>query len=149
MQKNNNDESLYDLIGGRPTLDRVHKTFYDKIYAHPWIGKFFEGIQQDIIETQQTTFMAQAMGGPAMYLGKLPIAAHKHMLITEALFELRTRLLVESLTESGVNEQHQAQWLKIDQAFKKGIVKTGRADCRLRFNTDELIDVPDPAKASA
>ena len=144
-----NAESLFALIGGRPTLDKVHKIFYDKIYAHAWIGKYFHGIQQEIIETQQSDFMAQAMGGPAMYLGKLPIAAHKHMLITEELFELRTQLLIESLKEAGVSEKNKELWLKIDQAFKKGIVKKTVSECSLRFNTDEIINVKKPSKISA
>jgi len=140
---------LYDLIGGRSTLDKVHKIFYDKIYADPWIGQFFKEIKQEIIETQQSDFMAQAMGGPAMYLGKLPIPAHRHMFITEELFELRTKYLKESLLEANVEARYQEQWLKIDNAFKKGIVKSSRADCTLRFNTDEILDFPNPSKRAA
>jgi hemoglobin len=143
------DETLYDLIGGRPTLDKVHKIFYDKIYMHPWIGQYFQGIKQEIIEAQQSDFMSQAMGGPAMYLGKLPVPAHRHMFISEELFDLRTQLLNEALHEAGVSEQNQKLWLKIDQAFKKGIVKKAVSDCSLRFNTDEIIDVPNPVKKSA
>jgi hemoglobin len=143
------DDNLYDLIGGRPTLDKVHKIFYDKIYADPWIGQYFQGIQQEIIEIQQSDFMAQAMGGPALYLGKLPVPTHRHMYITEELFDLRTHLLKEAFVEAGVSEQHQLLWLKIDQAFKRGIVKKDVSDCTLRFNTDEIIIIPNPTKKSA
>ena len=140
------DQSLFDLIGGRGTLDKVHKIFYDKIYAHPWIGKFFQEINQEIIETQQSDFMSQAMGGPAIYCGKLPIAAHKHMFVSEALFELRTHLLKESLTEAGVKPEQQEAWMKIDKAFKKGIVKKSLSDCQLRFNTDQILNFPGQEK---
>ena len=141
--------SLYDSIGGRQTLDKVHKIFYDKIYAHSWIGKYFQEIKQEIIEIQQSDFMAQVMGGPSMYCGKLPVPAHRHMYIEEELFELRTKLLVESLNEAGVTADNQLQWLKIDQAFKKGIVKSLRSECSLRFNTDEILYFPNPKKKSA
>ena len=143
------DDNLFELIGGRPTLDKVHKIFYDKIYKHPWIGQYFHGIQQEIIEVQQSDFMSQAMGGPAMYLGKLPIPAHRHMFISEELFELRTQFLKEAFLEAGVSEQNQQHWLKIDQAFKKGIVKKSVSECSLRFNTDDIINVPNPIKNSA
>jgi truncated hemoglobin YjbI len=143
------NESLFDLIGGRPTLDKVHKSFYDKIYKHPWIGQYFQGIQQEIIEAQQSDFMSQAMGGPAMYLGKLPIPAHRHMFISEELFELRTELLKEAFQEAGVSDQNQEHWLKIDQAFKNGIVKKSLSECSLRFNTDDIINLPNPIKNSA
>ncbi len=136
--------SLYDEIGGRPTLEKIHKLFYDKVYAHPWIGLYFKEIPQETIEVQQSDFMAQVMGGPAMYCGKLPLAAHKNILITEDLFDLRTSLLVESMQEFGLAPDLQQQWLKIDQAFRKGLVKKNRSECELRFNTDEIIDFPNP-----
>ncbi len=142
-------EDLFNLIGGRTTLDKVHKIFYDKIYAHPWIGLYFAEIDQKIIEEQQSDFMSQVMGGPAIYCGKLPIAAHKNMFISEELFEIRRNLLIESMREAGVRLDYQTQWLKIDSAFKKGIVKNQLSDCEKRFNTDEIIDHPNPLKKAA
>ncbi len=143
------DDNLFHLIGGRATLDKVHKLFYDKIYGHPWISQYFQGIQQEIIEIQQSDFMSQVMGGPAKYCGKLPIPAHRHMFISEELFELRTQLLLESLTEAGVSPENQVLWLKIDQAFKKGIIKKDLGDCTPRFTTDEILNFQNPKKKSA
>ncbi len=142
-------KSLFDRIGGRPTLEKVHKIFYDKIYAHPWIGQYFKEIQQDIIEIQQTDFMSQAMGGPAIYCGKLPIAAHKHMFINIELFELRSQLLQDSIREVGLKKEEEEAWMKIDQAFKKGIIKNSLSDCQLRFNSDEIVNVPNPDKKAS
>ena len=149
MESKFDDNSLFHLIGGRATLDKVHKIFYDKIYKHPWISQYFFEIQQEIIEAQQSDFMSQAMGGPAIYLGKIPIPAHRHMFISEELFDLRTQLLKEAFREAEVSEQSQELWLKIDQAFKRGIVKKSVSDCTLRFNTDEIINIPNPIKKSA
>jgi truncated hemoglobin YjbI len=131
-------KTFFDEVGGEVALKKVHKIFYDKIYTHPWIGKFFKDIDQGVIESQQNDFMGQAFGGPARYLGKLPIAAHKHMFINEELFELRTSLLEEALNEAGVSPEHIKKWLKIDQAFKNGIVKKRLEDCEKRFFTDEI-----------
>jgi hemoglobin len=136
--------TLFEDIGGMETIKKVHKIFYDKIYAHNWIGKFFIEISQDVIETQQSDFMAQSFGGPKMYLGKLPIAAHKHMLITEELFELRKKLLEESLIEANVKLENREKWLKIDSAFRSGIVKKSINDCEKRFNTDEIQSYEEP-----
>ena len=141
--------SLFDRIGGRPTLEKVHKIFYDKIYAHPWIGEYFKEIQQDIIEIQQTDFMSQAMGGPAIYCGKLPIAAHKHMFINIELFELRSQLLQDSIREVGLKKEEEEAWMKIDQAFKKGIIKNSLSDCQLRFNSDEIVNFSNPDKKAS
>jgi len=42
-------QSLFDAVGGLPTLQKVHKIFYDKVYAHPWLDPFFEGHSQEAL----------------------------------------------------------------------------------------------------
>lgn len=138
--------TFYEEIGGMKTIQRVHTVFYNKIYAHPWIGRFFQGISQDVIEGQQNDFMGQNFGGPVYYLGKLPVAAHKHMLITDELFELRKKLLEDSLNEVGLDPEHIQKWLKVDSAFRNGIVKKSAEDCEKRFYTDEIQVFQDPSK---
>ena len=142
-------KTLYDLLGQRPTLERVHKIFYDKIYADSWLGLFFKEIKQQLIEDQQTDFMTQAMGGPEKYLGKFPIPAHKHMFITEELFAHRHQLLQEALIEAGVPKNLQERWLKIDGAFKTALLKKSLSDCEKRYHTDEILSFPDPRKRAA
>lgn len=116
-------QSLFDAIGGLPTLQKVHKIFYDKVYAHPWLGQFFQGHSQEAIEIRQTQFMAVKMGGEVEYWGKDMEYAHEAMYITPELFELRHGLLEESLREAGVPEDLRERWLRIDAAFSKQIVK--------------------------
>jgi truncated hemoglobin YjbI len=137
--------SFLDEIGGRPTLDKVHKLFYDKVYAHPWIGLYFKDIDQKVIESQQSDFMAQNFGGPAAYLGKLPGPAHKHMFINEELFKLRSGLLEDSLKEAGLSEEQIKKWMKVDNAFKGQILKKSIEDCKKRFATDDLVHFKKPA----
>jgi len=116
-------KTMFDAIGGLPTLLKVHKNFYDRVYSHPWIGQFFIGHSQEAIENRQTTFMAKKMGGPIEYTGKDIEMAHEAMYITVELFDLRARLLEESLREAGLEETLRKRWLKIDSAFIKKIVK--------------------------
>lgn len=116
-------ETLLDSIGGLPTLEKVHKIFYDKIYAHPWIGRFFARHDQASIERRQTRFMAEKMGGDVPYFGKEMKMAHRYMFITEELFELRSQLLRESLEEAGIPPVLAKRWLKIDSAFRRQVVK--------------------------
>lgn len=134
--------SLYEQLGGRPTIERVHKVFYDKLYAHPWLGKFFVEVSQRLIEDQQTDFMAQTMGGPAAYCGKFPIPAHKHMFITEELFDTRHELLEQSLQEVGVPQALAASWLAVDAAFKARLVKKSPSECEGRFKMEPIVVIP-------
>lgn len=141
--------SLFEQIGGKLTLEKVHKIFYDLIYQHPWIGQYFQAVPQDIIEAQQTDFMTAAMGGPQEYQGKFPNPAHKHMHITGELFDLRQSLLKKAIEEAGVPAEPALKWLKIDAAFRKGIVKDSLSECEKRYATDEILDFPNPLRSVA
>ncbi len=121
--------SLLNDIGGRSTLERVHKVFYDKLYSHPWLKQYFEGIDQKMIENQQTDFMVSNMGGGKVYSGRIPSMAHRHMFITEELFDLRSKLLRESLEECKVPPEKSERWVRIDYAFKHSLVKSDVSEC--------------------
>lgn len=132
------DRTLFEALGGRPVLERVHKLFYDRLYEHPWLKLFFHDVEQKSVENQQTDFMVSNMGGGKMYFGRFPQPAHKHMYITEELFELRHKILGESIRECGVPPDLAERWLRIDQAFKKSLVKESVSQCEGRFVTDDL-----------
>lgn len=138
-------QTLFDAVGGLPVLQWVHKIFYDKVYAHPWLGKFFEGHSQVAIEGRQTSFMAEKMGGPVEYMGKHPKMAHRHMYITEELFELRRQLLAESLREAGLSDELSERWLRIDSAFMNHIVNRSIAEFyQESFKYEQRLIIPKP-----
>jgi hemoglobin len=136
--------SLYELVGGDPVIRTVQKIFYDKLFVHPWLKDFFRDIKQEVLEGQQTDFMAHAMGGPDRYCGKFPVAAHVHMYITEEVFELRHSLLKDSLREARIPDALAARWLKIDYAFKGRLCKKGVGDCVGRYKNEPILIVPRP-----
>lgn len=121
-------QSLFSEVGGSDTLEKVHKIFYDKVYSHPWLEKFFDGHDQEAIEKRQTSFMAEKMGGPATYMGKSPKMAHRNMYITKELYDLRQELLKQSLEEAGIPKHLAQRWLKIDYAFNRQICKDSIED---------------------
>ena len=139
-QASSRGQKLFERLGGRPTLDRVHKIFYEKLYAHSWIGKYFEGINRELITNQQSDFMGMLFGGPKIFSGRMPIDAHMHMMITAELFEVRHGLLRESLAESKINEPEFSEWLAVDAAFKRILIKKSVDDCKKRFNTDDIVN---------
>ncbi len=138
-------QTLYDAVGGRPTLERVHKIFYDKVYAHPWLKQFFAGHDQKAIEDRQTSFMGEKMGGPD-YLGKPVGQVHENMYISPELYALRNELLAESLAEAGVPDALARRWLRIDYAFRRQIAKDSVASFYrdYRFTYKRRIIIPRP-----
>jgi truncated hemoglobin YjbI len=138
------EDKIFDQIGGKPTLEKVHKLFYDRLYEHPWLKHYFDGIDQKIIENQQTDFMISNMGGGKVYSGGFPKPVHKHMFITEELFDLRSKILKESILECGVPTNLAERWIRIDSAFKHSLVKKNLGECEKRYFTDEIINIPKP-----
>lgn len=136
--------NLYHAVGGKPTLEKVHKIFYDMLYAHPWLGQYFKGTPQNIIEAQQTDFMTSAMGGHEVYSGKSPGHAHRHMYITEEMFSLRQSVLKQALEKANVPNEFATKWLRIDGAFRSGLVKKSFAECEKRYATDQILNFKNP-----
>lgn len=137
-------ECLFDALGGYETLRRVHKVFYDKVYAHSWLKQFFDGHNQEFIENQQTDFMAEKMGGPKVYRGKAPDYAHLHMYITQELYHVRQALLKEALGEVGVRSDLIERWLRIDDAFSKQIINPSLDAFHAEYTYKTRIIIPKP-----
>lgn len=134
------DKTLHDRLGGINTFEKVHKIFYDKVYAHSWLRKYFTNKPQKVLEEQQTNFMIQLMGGPKCYGGKSPKTAHQHMLISEELFELRAKLLSDSIREAGISDALREEWLNADAALKKALVKTSVDQCKQAYPTQSILN---------
>jgi len=141
--------SLFEQVGGLATLDRVHRRFYDKVYAHPWLARFFEGHNQPAIELRQTQFMGEKMGGGIIYPGMELELAHRRMYITVELLELRKSLLCETLHEEHVPEPLIRRWLKIDAAFWKQIKNDSMASFEaIDLKYEQPVIIPSPAPSS-
>jgi len=138
--------TLYARLGGHATLERVHKFFYDELFEHPWLGLFFEGIDQQHIEDQQTAFMAAVMGGPKRYVGQSPKAAHQHMFVSRELFDLRNDVLARAIERAGVPVELAVEWLTLDRNFAKAIVKDSVADCEQRYVFEPIVAIDDPRR---
>ena len=139
-------QTLFDAVGGLPTLQKAHKIFYDKIYAHDWLKLFFAGHDQKAIENRQTEFMGEKMGGPITYMGKEIGLVHETMYITRELFGIRHRLLSDSLKEAGVPDELRKRWLRIDSAFMQKIIKESEESLhRKDWKYKKPIIIPKPS----
>jgi len=140
-------QSLFDAVGGLPALQKVHRIFYDKVYAHPWLEPFFEGHSQEAIENRQTQFMGEKMGGPK-YTGRALELAHRRMYITKELLEVRQALLKEALEEAGVPEHPGKRWLKIDRVFWKQVENDSLESFKqIDLKYERPLVVPKPASS--
>lgn len=135
-----------DYVKLKEQLYRVNKAFYDRVYKDPWMSKIFRNITQEFITSQQTDFMLGAFGGPKNYAGRSPQDAHPHIFVDQEMWDLREKYLKEAMIEVGFPQDLSEKWIKIDEAFKKSILKNSVSDCTKRFTTDEIIYEPSPYK---
>ncbi|NIQ00185.1 MAG: hypothetical protein GWM98_06940, partial [Nitrospinaceae bacterium] len=92
----------------------------------------------------QTDFMTSNMGGGKIYSGALPKNAHRHLFVTQELFDVRQSILRECIREAGVPEDLAERWIRIDEAFRTSIVKSDPGECEKRYFTDEIKIVSKP-----
>jgi hemoglobin len=93
--------SIYDTIGGDTSVAETVQKFYAKLKSDPDLAVFFESTDVDELRTRQRMFLTAALGGPDAYEGRDMRAAHAHLKITEAAFDLFLENLAESLVEVG------------------------------------------------
>lgn len=134
----------FEEMGGNQMLKKISNILYERIYEDPWLKLYFAEIPQEHIERQQVAFMQAALGGPNLYCGQTPPAAHKHMNITDELYAARQIHLDHAFRESGAKANLIEKWQKIDDAFFSRIVKKTPDECVKRYNTDQILDFPKP-----
>lgn len=136
------DLTLHDRLGGRPVFEKVHQVFYEKIFAHPWLSKYFAHRAPGPLVAQQTNYMIQLTGGPKCYAGQAPNVVHGYMYITEELFDLRSQLLSDSINECGVSDELRQEWLAANEMFKAVMVKSSKDKCVLQYSHQKILDFP-------
>ena len=88
--------------------------------------------------------MASIMGGPNIYIGKTPKAAHMHMFIPKDLILIRSGLLKESLKECHIPPDQGILWLKKDALFFNAIINKSSDECVRRFPNEPILNFPNP-----
>lgn len=127
-----NDLNLLNDIGGEEVILRVHKRFYDELFDHPWLGAFFYGKSKETLIKKQSQFMIAAFNGPNNYRGDTPAFIHMHMFITDKMSDVRSELLKSTIMNEGLSESIADRWLKVDNAFRPGIVKKSIDECVMK-----------------
>jgi len=59
-------ETLFDLMGGAPTVRQIVEEFYPRVEAHPDLKGLFPADIRPVME-KQYLFLTQFFGGPPLY----------------------------------------------------------------------------------
>lgn len=98
-------ETLYEKIGGEPTIDKLITTFYQYVMADPMLLPFFENTTIEKLQSMQKAFFTIALGGPEPDLKISLYEAHRGRGIERKHLTRFTDHLMETLQEIGVEEE--------------------------------------------
>jgi hemoglobin len=101
-------EDLFDLIGGRTTIEAATERFYDRVLHDDNLRHFFEGVDMAHLRSGQAMFISMLLAGK-VYTGKNIGDAHAKSRdhgLNDAHFELFLQHFRAALEEVGVKAEN-------------------------------------------
>jgi hemoglobin len=69
-------DELFDLIGGRPTIQAATESFYRKVHADETLRVFFQSTDIEQLRARQSLFISMLLGGRVVYTAR---TSQRHM----------------------------------------------------------------------
>lgn len=101
---NNNNQTLFDKIGGLPKVESIVDTFYYLVLNTPEVAVYFEEINMKKQKMHQTNFISFVLGSGKNYTGNNLRDAHRHLNLTEKEFYIIANLLSEALLKNNIEK---------------------------------------------
>lgn len=117
------EKSLYDRLGGKPTITAVVDDFVGRVAADNRINGKFANANIPRLKMMLVDQICQASGGPCTYAGRDMKTAHTGMGINGAEFDALVGDLVATLNKFKVGEQEKKDLLAALGPMKKDIVE--------------------------
>lgn len=95
--------SLFEQIGGQPTIEKVVDNFHQRILADASVSAFFAKTDMNKQRTHQIAFFSQLLDGPQTYAGRPMDATHTGMSLQQGHFDVIAKHLADAMTSSGVS----------------------------------------------
>ncbi len=115
---------MWKALDNGELLGRILNEFYALVFDDPKLAPFFENSSKQRARDKVYLFMKAIFTGEKCYFGERPRNAHNWMIISDDLFDYRSRLLEKVLRSNGLSEILIQQWLAVDEVYRKQIVKT-------------------------
>lgn len=143
------DPALWAELDDGRTVRRVLDAFYRKVFADALLAPYFHNTTADHVAGKQYAFLYEAMTGADMYFGDNPRNAHHWMVISDALFDHRQRLMIETQEEHGLSDDQIRRWTAFEEPYRPDIVKeqathrttNGQAELRAEGFAEETLAV--------
>jgi hemoglobin len=120
-------DELYDLIGGRPTIQAATASFYKRVYADDTLRPFFESTDMAQLRARQSMFISMLLGGRVVYTGANIAAAHTHARaqgLNDGHFDRFLQHFREALLEVGVEANKADTVLKLLESRRSAVLNS-------------------------
>ncbi len=100
-------ESLYQQLGGAPSINKAAELFYRKMLVDDRVAAFFDDVDMDQQIGKQASFLTMVLGGPNNYTGKSMREAHAPLLargLNDSHVDVVIEHLGSTLKELGVDD---------------------------------------------
>lgn len=97
-----NEETLYERIGGEAGIKGMVDSFYERVLADPVLASYFKDVPMDRQIRMQRQFFTAATGGPNVYSGRPLREVHKHLAISRYELKRFTDILIATLEGHGL-----------------------------------------------
>lgn len=98
-------DTLYNRLGGQAGIEKLVKTFYDRVTADPELTPYFKDADMAKLRHMQQEFFAAAMGGPSTYHGRPLNHAHAGLGISGTAFSKFAVHLLETMRSEGASDE--------------------------------------------
>jgi len=95
--------SLYDDIGGAPTISLAVSVFYHRVVADESLARWFGEVDIDRLVAHQRAFLTVALGGPDVFTGRHMNVAHGGLGITDEAYDAVIEHLAYALLDVGLS----------------------------------------------
>ncbi|OMJ95991.1 hypothetical protein SteCoe_555 [Stentor coeruleus] len=124
-------ETLFERIGGTPTITALINSLYIKIESNPITQGAFLGKNIEEIKNYQVKFWSMALGSATPYEGRSMKDAHQQIAVTEEQFNTVVSMLSETMREMNIPEDVYKIAVTHAEMFRSDIVSHKLLDCAL------------------
>jgi NAD(P)H-flavin reductase/ferredoxin/truncated hemoglobin YjbI len=118
------DPEMWEALGRGELLRAILWDFYTAVFDDALLAPYFRGVTKDRLVGQVYSFMRDVFTGQKSYFGMRPRTAHHWMVISDQIFDHREQMMEACLSRHGVPEHLVRRWRKIEEAYRRDIVKS-------------------------
>ncbi len=117
------DAQLWAELDQGKRVRQILDDFYSRVFADAVLAPYFRGVTRERVAGKQYAFLHDEMTGGHEYFGDNMRNTHHWMVISDAVFDHRQRLMETVLREHGLTDSQVTRWMLYEERFRQDIVK--------------------------